>query len=75
MQPPQDDDAADLLAPVPAVVRVRTLSPILLAYSVPGGAGGSLAGAAAAVLAFPVEGGVGNVDVVETVTDGTSPHD
>ncbi|WP_407698289.1 transposase [Streptomyces marianii] len=29
---------------------------ILLAYSVPGGAGGSLVGAAAAVLAFPVAG-------------------
>ncbi|MET9405795.1 hypothetical protein ABZX90_08420 [Streptomyces sp. NPDC002935] len=54
--------------------RLRLVT-ILLAYSVPGGASGSLAGAAAAVLAFPVEGGVGNVDVVEAVTDGASPHD
>ncbi|GAA2353778.1 zinc finger domain-containing protein [Streptomyces violaceusniger] len=51
-------------------VLVRTLSPILLAYSVPGGAGGSLVGTAAAVLAFPVAGGVWNVDAAEVVAEG-----
>ncbi|MFE3775397.1 hypothetical protein [Streptomyces sp. NPDC059122] len=51
-------------------VLVRTLSPILLAYSVPGGAGGSLVGTAAAVLAFPVAGGVWNVDAAEAVAEG-----
>ena len=43
---------------------------ILLAYSVPGGAGGSLVGTAAAVLAFPVAGGVWNVDAAEAVAEG-----
>jgi predicted outer membrane protein len=42
---------------------------ILLAYSVPGGAGGSLVGTAAAVLAIPVAGGVWNVDAAEAVAD------
>lgn len=51
-------------------VPVRTASPILLAYSVPGGAGGSLVGTAAAVLAFPAAGGVWNVDAAETVAEG-----
>jgi hypothetical protein len=71
-------DIAEALAPVRAAttdtrrlrVPVRTLSPILLAYSVPGGAGGSLVGAAAAVLAFPVAGGVWNVDAAEAVAEG-----
>ncbi|MFB8183664.1 hypothetical protein ACFC8N_48640 [Streptomyces sp. NPDC055966] len=43
---------------------------ILLAYSVPGGNGGSLAVTAAAVLAFPVAGGVWNVDAAEAVAEG-----
>ncbi|MFD9396153.1 hypothetical protein ACFWBB_37050 [Streptomyces sp. NPDC060000] len=43
---------------------------ILLAYFVPGVAGGSLVGAAAAVLAFPVAGGVWDVDAAEAVADG-----
>ncbi|MET7718613.1 hypothetical protein [Streptomyces sp. NPDC005407] len=51
-------------------VPVRTLSPILLAYSVPGRAGGSLVGTAAAVLAFPVAGGVWDVDAAEAVAEG-----
>ena len=51
-------------------VLVRILSPILPAYSVPGGAGGSLVGTAAAVLAFPVAGGVWNVDAAEAVAEG-----
>ncbi|MCX5318065.1 hypothetical protein [Streptomyces sp. NBC_00154] len=41
-------------------VPVTTVSPILLAYSVPSGADGSLARTVAAVLAFPVAGGVWN---------------
>lgn len=51
-------------------VPVRTLSLILLAYSVPGGAGSSLVGTAAAVLAIPVAGGVWNVDAAEAVAEG-----
>jgi hypothetical protein len=43
---------------------------ILLACSVPGGAGGSLARTAAAVLAFPVAGGVWDVDAAEAVAEG-----
>ncbi|MFD3676883.1 hypothetical protein [Streptomyces sp. NPDC058613] len=43
---------------------------ILLAYSVPGAAGGSLIGTAATVLAFPVAGGVWNVDAAEAVAEG-----
>ncbi|MFF3246443.1 hypothetical protein ACFYWY_22535 [Streptomyces sp. NPDC002870] len=43
---------------------------ILLAYSVPGSAGGSLVGTAAAVLAFPVAGGVWNVDAAEAMAEG-----
>jgi hypothetical protein len=42
---------------------------ILLAYSVPGGDDGSLCGTAAAVLAFPVAGGVWHVDAAEAVAD------
>ncbi|MFF4393827.1 hypothetical protein ACFY0G_45085, partial [Streptomyces sp. NPDC001552] len=45
-------------------------NPILLAYSVPSGCGGSLVGAAAAVLAFPVAGGVWDVDAAEAVAEG-----
>ncbi|MDC2951062.1 hypothetical protein [Streptomyces heilongjiangensis] len=44
---------------------------ILLAYSVPGGTDGSLVGTAAAVLAFPVAGGVWDVDAAEAVAEGT----
>ncbi|WP_331753753.1 hypothetical protein [Streptomyces sp. NBC_00826] len=51
-------------------VPVRTLSPILLAYSVPGGAGGSLVGTAAAVLAFRSRVGCGNVYATEAVAEG-----
>lgn len=51
-------------------VPVRMLSPILLAYSVPSGADGSLVGTAAAVWAFPVAGGVWNVDAAEAVAEG-----
>ncbi|MFE2094207.1 hypothetical protein [Streptomyces sp. NPDC059460] len=43
---------------------------ILLAYSVPSGADGSLDRTAAAVLAFPVAGGVWNVDAAEAVAEG-----
>ncbi|MFF4427124.1 hypothetical protein ACFY04_41370 [Streptomyces sp. NPDC001549] len=43
---------------------------ILLAYSVPGTAGGSLDRTAAAVLAFPVAGGVWDVDAAEAVAEG-----
>ncbi|MEU7061475.1 hypothetical protein [Streptomyces sp. NPDC046197] len=49
--------------------RLRLVT-ILLAYSVPSGAGGSLVGTAAAVLAFPVAGGVWNVDAAEAVAEG-----
>lgn len=49
---------------------MRTLAPILLAYSVPSGAGGSLGRTVAAVLAFPVAGGVWDVDAAEAVADG-----
>ncbi|MGW1708604.1 hypothetical protein ACWCP8_24525 [Streptomyces sp. NPDC002206] len=51
-------------------VPVRTVSPILLAYSVPSGADGSLGRTAAAVLAFPVAGGVWNVDAAEALAEG-----
>jgi hypothetical protein len=51
-------------------VPVRTLSPILLAYSVPSADGGSLVRTAAAVLAFPVAGGVWNVDAAEAEAEG-----
>jgi len=43
---------------------------ILLAYCVPSEAGGSLVGAAAAVLAFPVAGGVWDVDAAKAVAEG-----
>lgn len=49
--------------------RLRLVT-IRLAYSVPGGAGGSLGRTAAAVLAFPVAGGVWDVDAAEAVTEG-----
>lgn len=48
---------------------VGTVSPILPAYSVSSEVDGSLAKTAAAVLAFPVAGGVCNVDAAEAVAE------
>lgn len=49
--------------------RLRLVT-ILLAYSVPSGAGGSLVERAATVLTLPVAGGVWNVDAAEAVAEG-----
>ncbi len=49
--------------------RLRLVT-ILLAYSVPGGAGGSLVRTAATVLAFSAAGGVWDVDAAEAVAEG-----
>ena len=50
-------------------VLIDSIAKLLLAYSVPSGADGSLVGTAAAVLAFPVAGGVWNVDAAEAVAE------
>lgn len=68
-QGPPDSRVPSTDAPGVGVL-VRTVSPILLAYSVPSGADGSLVRTAAAALAFPVAGGVWNVNAAEAVAEG-----